>query len=195
MKKIIALLISLMVVMMIAAGCASSGKNAEPPSTVADMDKYEFFGYGYNEAYYVYIYKDHGVYYRAIVKLPEDVSKELSALGWDDPDQEQKMKELVGPLAITKWENISEQILPQDELDQLTGKTGEDLLNDGWEAGGIMADGSKVSMEYGLFQYTVTFDKEIVESEDLTTEDLIRPLTVESVVYLNISSDALSVED
>jgi len=169
---------------------SSTGKT-DTPKTIGDTEKYESYGYTYDDKLFVEVYEDNGVYYRAEAELPEDVSKALDDLDWSDDDHDQNMKALIDPLPITKLENLSENILSQEEMDKLIGKTGEDLLNDGWTTGFVTeTGGSSVNMEYDLFQYIVTFDGVIEESEDVYLGDVIIPLVVKAVEYAGISSSA-----
>ena len=83
----------------------------------------------------------------------------LFALEWDAPDRDKQERELLGPIVIDKIENLSEQIPPQSELDKLIGKTGKELLADGWMTSGCYDLEEMVfGMDKGMFSYDVSFE-------------------------------------
>ena len=97
---------------------------------------------------------------------------------------------------MEKLENLSEQILTQDQLDQLKGKTGQELLRDGWTcSGSFNLESKEFFLNYGPFLYSVTFDGEITEknAEDFDDEAGIRELTVKSVQFSELG-DATTIE-
>ena len=93
-------------------------------------------------------------------------------------------------------ENLSEQIIDQKDLDKLVGKTGKELVEEGWKYNGSYDLGNmNVEMENGPFQYTVTFDGEVDEKdyEDYDVEKGTANMKVTKVKF-NTVGDATSVE-
>lgn len=130
---------------------------------------------------YVAVFNLGGTYYRAFADLPEGMAEQLYELPVDDPKEE----ELLAPLEIVKVENLSAQMLGEDERVALEGKTGEDLLNDGWTY--VMCnnlDPVTCTMYKGPFVYEVTF-VEAMDAEPDAYGDLseLKILTVASVTY------------
>ena len=114
---------------------------------------------------YIYVFAIDGVPYRVIADLPSDVSEKLFALEFDE-DYEKNEMELVSDLEITSAENLNDQILPQDELDALVGKTGQELFDDGWRSGSFYnTETMEISLEYGPFSYSMHFDGEVPPEE------------------------------
>jgi hypothetical protein len=97
-------------------------------------------------------------------------------------DYDQKRRDILAPLTIRKIENISAAIPPQEELDKLIGKTGGELLDDGWVSFSFDPTSMESYMQHGLFAYTVVFEGEVQPVNEYT-DDTIKPLTVKSVTY------------
>ena len=83
---------------------------------------------------YVYAFAVDGVAYRVIADLPDDIFDQILELDFDE-DYDKKEQALVKDLEVTTAENLTEQILSQEELDALVGKTGQELFDAGWRSG------------------------------------------------------------
>ncbi|MBO7391239.1 MAG: hypothetical protein J6U77_01950 [Verrucomicrobia bacterium] len=193
MKKIVGIVIGLMLILAVMSGC---GKSADTDSlkTIGDLVKLESMGYTYDSKTFVTVFKNKGDYFRAEAKMSADVSEVVDALDWEDPNHDKKLFEAVSKLEITKLINLSEKILSQEELDKLAGKTGADLLNEGWRDLGFYPDENSIYMEYDFNQYSVTFDKAIEYSDGDDMEEVLKPLTVKSIKHIGISYNAADVD-
>ena len=190
MKKI-ALILMMSLTVGLFAGCAgtsSTGQgtqqgagetSAEAEAAKVDLDSLKTLGdafalegkdegveqRAFYEDKYIYAFSVGGVFYRVIADLPADISEKLFALDYDENHDKNEM-ELVTDLAISKAENLTEQILPQEELDALVGKTGKELFDAGWREGGFYnTETLEVWLEYGAFSYDVHFDGKLTEKE------------------------------
>ena len=114
---------------------------------------------------YIYAFSVGGVFYRVIADLPADISEKLFALEYDDDHDKNEMA-LVSDLAIKKAENLTDQILTQEELDAFVGKTGKEMFDAGWRSGGFYnTETLEVWLEYGAFTYDIHFDGKLTEEE------------------------------
>ena len=113
---------------------------------------------GEHQQYYVVNFEYGGKYWLAKADLPAEKLAELDALDVMDDDYRAKVRGVVGPLEITLVD-LSTLALPQEELDQWIGKTGQDMLDAGWEENGYESDGKDlfIHMINGNFQYNVSF--------------------------------------
>lgn len=165
--------------------------------TVDDLFRYtEGWDYSLFEGNFIYIFALDDVFYRAIAQVPAETEAEIAALDLDDEFYNDKVNSLIMALEISRIENISAAVPAQEELDALAGKTGADLLDDGWYvAYGYDLEKMQFFMNRGLFSYTVTFDGSLESVDETGDFEEIRPLKVLSVVYdgLGDASD-LSVE-
>ena len=160
------------------AGAASNGTAASSEDTV-DLESLKTLGdafvlqgkdedteqRAFYEDKYIYVFTVGGVPYRVIADLPADISEKLFALEFDENYEKNEM-DLVSDLEITTAENLNEQILPQEELDALVGKTGQELFDEGWRSGSFYnTENLEVWLEYGPFSYTFHFDGKVAPEE------------------------------
>ena len=73
----------------------------------------------YFEDFYACVIDVDGTLYRLAAELPEDVSKQIWSIDFEDEDRDEKVNELLKPLEITRKDNFSELIIPQEELDKM----------------------------------------------------------------------------
>ena len=213
MKKKLVLLIMVMAAALMITACgqdaggsgseetASAGGGFDPAQvkTLGDLFAYQTednYQEGYTEEKYAYALEVDGVYYRAVVDLPADVSKEIWAMDFDDEDREQKIRDLVSPIAVTDLENLTEEIPDQAELDQLVGRTGQELFDDGWVYSGYDLEAMQAWMNHGPFAFVVGFEYDgapMENTDDFDFEKEFKDLKVKSVEYDGIG-DATNLE-
>ena len=181
-----------------ATGSSAAGESGSPKSAAegeVDLDSLKTLGDAFAlqgkdedtvqratyEDKYIYVFSIAGVPYRVIADLPADVSEKLFALEFDENYEKNEM-ELVSGLEITSRENLNDQILPQEELDALVGKTGQELFDAGWREGSFYnTETLEVSLEYGPFSYKMQFDGE-VPPEDAEDFDVYTGLADKKVL-------------
>lgn len=127
-----------------------------------------------------------GVVYRAFADVPADVEEAIYAIDYSDPDSQKIYEDLISPLPVERVENLTEGIPAQEELDKLVGKTGGELLDDGWLSTGYMLDDMRFFFDHGVYSYEVVFDGQLEMSDDFDEYEAIRPLTVKSVVCTGV---------
>ena len=205
MKKIIALALVCLMALSVFAGCGankaadgnSSASDASASGefkTFADVVKYDSLGTSLGEKTYVYVFDADGVYYRAVADLPDDVAEELNNLDYAE-EYDGKVLEIVSPLKIARLDNLSEAAPSQDELDKYVGKTGQELLDDGWTCWGCNLNDMEFTMNHGDYSFAVMFDAEPMEmTDEFEQEEAIKPLAVKSITYLGIG-DATNIEE
>lgn len=209
MKNTIALLLSLALILGLTAcgGSAASSASAVPEAenaesvsaaqetqapeaaenaefhTMADVFAYDSDNYASGGDYYIYVFEKDGIIYRATAKFPPDVSEKVAAIDIFDEQYDAKVREAVAPLKIEKLDNLTEMIPPQEELDALVGKTGQDLLDDGWTIWSYQLDIMEFGLHHGPFAFTVVFNGELEMTDDFDEYAAIAPLTIKSVTY------------
>ncbi len=198
-------LIALLLVLCLCAVMAACGSKTAPEApaadtldvaTIGDAMALAAEGTAQNATYenaFVYVFEKDGTYWRLTAALNEEQAAALWELDILDEDYDGKQKELVSPLAVTKCENLNEKKLTDDEMKALVGKTGEDLLNDGWISGmGYNLDTMEFFMEYPPFAYTVVFEaqEKLENTDDFDEEEAIRPLKVISVTFDGLGDSA-----
>ena len=180
----------------------SSSAAAFDPGTIKTMG--DVFAYGneensqeaFTDVEYIYVLNIDGVYYRAIAEMPEDVSKAVWAIDFDDEDRTRKERELVAPLELKTFENLTEQIPSQEELDQYVGKTGQMIFDEGWTYSYYNLEDMEAGMDHGPFTYKVIFNYDgepMVNSDDFDFYGEFKDLTIKSITFDSIG-DATNIE-
>ena len=210
MKKVLACILCALVALTLFAACAKNGD--EPSNNAADsgtvsiktigdalaLGESESSVYAYYENAYVYVFLDNGTYWRLTAALNEEQSAALSELDILEDDYEEKLTALITPLEVTNRENLNEQMLTEEDMNALIGKTGEELINDGWTSGmGYNLDTMEFYLEYAPFQYTVTFEKleQLENTDDFDELEAIRTLKVTSVTFGGLGNSATDLPD
>ena len=183
MKKIISLILLLTMSVVMLAACqkaesgGSTGSDAGiDPSKIKTME--DVFAFSdevsdaksqeYSETKYVIAFELNGTYYRAEADMPKDVADQLFAIDFDAEDKEDQERALISPLEVTSFQELNDQILGQEALDKLVGKTGQELFDDGWTYWFYDLESMQAGMYYGPFSYNVEFayDGEPMENTD-----------------------------
>ena len=185
MKKALTLILASVLVLSLLAACTgTTGGSAGQFATIGEAmasNEAEEMQYGAANNTFVYAYRMDGVYYRLIAPMTEKEYNDYLGLDFADPDFDAKRDAILGSLKVERCENLTEQMPSEEDLKKYVGKTGGDLLDEGWTTGSFDPYEVKIWMDHGLFTYIVAFDGEIEYSDDLNVEEAIRDLTVKSV--------------
>lgn len=162
------------------AGTDETPVDLDHVTTLGELLGLPNYGTGASETYYIYAFEQDDMIYRAFAESTPEVFDALMALEWDDPEYDAKERELVSALPVTRIENLSEGIPAQEELDALIGKTGAELIEDGWYVSGWNLEDMLFYMYKGVYGYTVTMEGEVGDPYSFEEED-INALVVTSV--------------
>ncbi|MBQ6569103.1 MAG: hypothetical protein IJL87_02480 [Clostridia bacterium] len=220
MKKILSIIIVITMALIALSGCKKGESTASEPSSSAPsssepsssetekntspVESCKTLGDAFNlsgENNQIALYEDKCVYafeyedtiYRVIAASTPEIFQEHSNIDFMDDDYDQKQKDLLAPLTIEKYENLSEQFPTQEELDSLIGKTGKELLDNGWYITGYEYESMEFYFYHGPFAYTVVFDGKIEMTDDFNEDEAVAPLKVKSVTFTGIG-DATNIE-
>ena len=160
--------------------------NIADAKTIGDVLGLPTYGYSLTEDRFILGFELNGAVYRAVADLDKETSEKLFSLNFDDPEYDKKFNELLAPLTITHLVDVNSLVPSQDQVDKYVGKTGEELLNDGWTYNYYNFETMEFGMNYGLFAYIVKFDGKVEYKEDMDIDEAIKPLKVLSVTYEGI---------
>ena len=213
MKKGFVCVLSLLIVLCLFAACGKQGSSDPAPTdnvpasdtlsvetigeALALKGEGEFQSATLGKAYVVVFEKD-GVYWRVIAELTPEQHDEIFALDILDENHDEKEKELVSPLTVTKIENLNEKKLSDDDMTALVGKTGAELFDSGWTTGmGHDLDSMEFYLEYAPFMYTVTFEKQeqLENTDDFDQEAAVASLKVVSVSFSGLGNSATEIPE
>ncbi len=142
---------------------------------------------------YVYAFEQDGSTWRAICDVPEETAQAIFDLDFEDPDYDKKLSELIAPLPVKVIENLTENIPSQKEADQYIGKTGQELIDDGWTVGFYNLDALQFNMTFGIYSYDITFEGKIKDPESFNEETDMGGMTVKAITCSGVG-DATYVE-
>ncbi len=152
--------------------------------------------YGYGDTYFCYVFEKDGQITRVLADLPEDVNQKIEEIDFFDEDIETKLFAVIGSLPIKQIDNLSESIIPQEELDKLAGKTGQQLIDDGFTVSYCRRIGEDEYTQYlfdkGFHSYLITFNEKLAQSDDFEEYEAFKPLTVKSAEYESVSDTAVN---
>ena len=99
-----------------------------------------------------------GLFYRADTALADEQFRQLMDIDIFDSEAEQKAKTLISELPIERLYVLSDVLLSQTELDALAGKSGQELLDMGFEYGSgySFRDTARFYMNNGCFRTPCT---------------------------------------
>jgi hypothetical protein len=207
MKKVLSLILVLMMSVLALTACGGSGSDESGSDDAVSVDSLKTIGdiialdsddeqYVVYEDKVIYAFRLGETYYRANAAISAEASKAYSDIDFSDEDYEEQQKELLSLLEITEIEDLSDQMLTQEQMDALVGKTGQELQDEGWLFSGHDLENMEFWMNYGPFLYTVVFDGSVDEADYDSFEDEsgTKDLTVKSV-SLDALGDATSIEE
>ncbi len=204
MKKILIFILIMVMVTISLSGCGMPNEEDREPidigsiKTVGDIlaleDANEQYSFYYDIL--VYAFEMNDGYYRAKALIPKETSEALWALDYNEEDYNEKYTELVSALEISEMEDLTGQILSQEEMDAFVGMTGRDLQNAGFSVTGRDLATMHFFMEYGPFLYDVVFDSTVDEADydSFSDEEDIKEFTVKSMGFLALG-DATNIEN
>jgi predicted small lipoprotein YifL len=146
---------------------------------------------------FLYAFANGGKVYRLTASLSDQQFQAIMDLDFSDPDVDAKRTAIISPLKVEKVEELTSQQPKQADLDALIGKTGQDLLNDGWTQYGFSLDEMKYYMNKGAYAFEVVFEGryegENPLPDDFDGDEFMKPLKVKSVTCTGIG-DAVNIE-
>ena len=211
MNKKLAFVLVLILSMALLASCGGSGDtsvggsegdtfdpaNVKTLGDVIYLENEQFAQWAYTDDSFVYAFDHDGIAYRAIADLPEDVENAISELEYDDPDRDAKINELIAPLEIRTFENLTDGMPTQEELDELIGKTGGELFEDDWTYWFYDVEGVKAGLYHDVYSFMVEFDYDgepMENTDDFDFYEEFKDLTIKSITCDGIG-DATNIEE
>lgn len=207
-KKLIAIVLVLVLAFAI-TGCGSGqggnnsgGSGGSGGSEALDIESFKTIGevmaldsednqWGASEGEFVYAFSIGDQYYRFKANMTAEEEEAFFNVDYSDDDYEEQQNAILAPLEIVDRQNMTDQILSQEELDKLAGKTGKELFDEGWHEGyGYNTEDLEFWLDYGPFCYAVQFEGELNGSPDdiIDVGEAIQNLVVKSASFMSMGN-------
>ena len=204
MKKYLSIILVIIIAVAMLAGCGGSGGDdpaqdvsGDAPKTFGDIEKLEPEEYSCGQYpdgnIIIYAYKSGDRYYRASSEVEQEKFQALWDLEFDDPEYDAKYQEIMDSIEIQDLEDLTDQILSPDELAALAGKTGQELIDEGWTVNGsYYLDDMGFWLNFGPFVYNVHFDADpaTVNTETFDPEEGILDWVVTGAEFVGLGDSA-----
>lgn len=130
----------------------------------------ESLGTASNDEYFIGVYETgDGAFFRVVATMEPEVDEQLGELDFSDDDYDKQFAEVAGGLELVSAEDITDDLIPQEELDALVGKTGQQLIDEGFAFDSYYFYGGDeecgAEMDKGPFSYGVTFAATVTEEQ------------------------------
>lgn len=148
----------------------------------------------WDENYIVSAYDYDGVPVRVVAQMTPEVSEALNGLDIFEEDYEEQFEKTIADLPIVEAQDLSSEMLSQEQIDALIGKKGQDLLNDGFALSCYTVYGGEETgamMDKGLVSYDVMFEGTVAEPDDSDGGAAIKDMKVNSITFLGASNAAV----
>lgn len=145
----------------------------------------------WDDEHYIYVFDNNGTPTRVVAEITPELSQQIDDALFHDGGGDEAVRELLSSLELVSVEDLSTGIPDQAAMDELVGKTGQELLDDGYEVWGTSFDGESVSftLAKGLYSYEMTFEGDLSKIDEDNVEASLPDLTVTGVTYAGISDN------
>lgn len=150
-----------------------------------------------NDQVISYIFSYNGRLYRAKAANTADITGRVDALDYMAEDWEEQYLAVIGDADLIRIDDITASIPSQEDMDALIGKTGQELLDMGYEINNsdVSVEGVRCSMEKGNAAYVITCDGTIGNIEGADAEALFKTMKVTRVEYAGESMAAYDLPE
>ena len=200
-----ALALSLAVAPLAACTSQQGGSGSESSQAAVDVSKWnkvrdgymlatEDPSFCYDEKSFVCVIPINGRYVRVVADIDDATKDKLSQLDFNDEDYDAKQTEALCGLTIKSAKDITDEKLSDADVLNLVGKTGQELIDDGFVFESYYmygGDTTGANMAKGNFSYGLTFDVSISEDETEDEGAAIMDAKVTEAQFLGVSSACL----
>lgn len=150
----------------------------------------------WDDKHYVNVFQAGDSYYRIVADVDDEANKKAEAVDWSRDDVDKQNEEAFSGLALTSAEDITSDMIAQDELDAFVGKTGKDVADAGYKfASYFMTGGDETGVQYdkGYFSYVFVFDASVAEEGPDDGGAAVQDAVVKSVEFHGAADDAVDL--
>ncbi len=124
---------------------------------------------GWDEHHYVSVFRAGDAIVRVVGELDSDSYAKIGAVDWSKEDADAQLVEAASAVPLVSAEDLTSELVSQDELDKLVGKKGRDLVDGGWTFQSYYMTGGDQTGAYfckGDLAYMITLDATVSDDAD-----------------------------
>ena len=150
---------------------------------------------GWDDNYYVVAFEAGDSLFRVVAKSEEGIQDKTGDLNVMDDDYNDKLREIIGDLEIVSVDDLTAEVPTQEQLDAMVGKTGQELIDDGWAFQSyFMTGGDETGATFtkGYVACNVTFDVKVSDeaANGDGSGDMLKDAKVTLAENYGVSEDA-----
>ena len=148
---------------------------------------------GWDSEYYVTVFKAGVSIVRVVAKLDPATSAKVDAVDWSKNNVGEQVEAAAGAAPIESAEDLTGELVSQEELDKLVGKTGQELYDEGWKFDNyymFTPDQTGATFAKGYLSYAFTFDTAVPEDNTDMNGDLLKDAKLVEAEFEGASSAA-----
>ncbi|MBR7082782.1 MAG: hypothetical protein IKI51_02075, partial [Clostridia bacterium] len=135
--------------------------------------------------------------YRVAANLTTDIYNKMEEIDFFDDKRDEKLQAILKDVEVSVSEDMEKYIPTDADLKAFEGKTGQQLLDDGfYETGYVLWDEQYFYMSHGMIEYKIFFNEKVtvVDGEDLDVEETIKNMTVKKAEFNDFTDGATDPE-
>lgn len=156
----------------------------------------------WNDTEAAYIITENEKIYRIKAALTPEIKENMDAVDFFAEDYHEQFNNAIGEALITGVLCISDNLPPQMLMDMQVGKTGQQLLDAGfeWISGELYPEDDQeyvvhCTMDYGYGRYFVTFSEGLDSESDYDEEETFKTLTACKIEFTDVSDFAYGIQN
>lgn len=154
----------------------------------------ESLGSSWNDDYIVTAFKVGDSIVRVVAKIDHSTHEAINKIDWSAANASDQIGKVAGSAPLISAEDITGELISQDELDQLIGKSAQELVDAGWIFDHYFMYGGEqtgASFAKGSFDYSFTLDVSISENDTEDGGASVMSATIVDASFEGISNDAI----
>ncbi len=154
-------------------------------------------GSTFDDNHYVAVYEVGDKLIRVVAKMRPGTYNTISSLDMLADDYSKKLADRAGDLELESAEDITANKLSQNELNAYIGKTGQDLISDGFKFSNYYYYGGNetgAAMDKGYLCYGVTFNVGVSDNQPEDNGAAIKDATIKAIEFMGASDSALNFD-
>ena len=115
----------------------------------------------------------------------------MDEIDYYDNQREEKFRNILSDVQVISAENLTAQLPTTEQLNAYVGKTGKELLDDGFVYEGFDSNGQVFYMDKGVASLYVFFNETVEYSDDFDPYAVLNDMTVKKIDLVGVTNNAV----